>query len=99
MSDAPGNNTLEKAATTLTLPQPGEAERESQARSEAADGHIQYIEAHSSAKKDQAQEDEDWLEDPAHPRNWPSGTKWTNMAIVSRSPPGPSPIYRSSLLP
>ena len=99
MSDGSDNDTLEKVATTLTLPQPGEAERGFQARSEAADGHTQHIEAHPPTKEDQAQEDEDWLEDPAHPRNWPSRTKWTNMAIVSRSPPGPSPIHRSSLLP
>ena len=99
MTDASGDNTAEKGAKTLALPQPGEAERGFQTLSKAADGHIQHIEVHSSAKEEQAHEDEEWLEDQAHPRNWPLGKKWTNVVIVSRSPSRSSPIHRSSLLP
>jgi hypothetical protein len=92
--------TAEKVATTttmtLTLPQLGEAERGLQTRSGAAHDPTQNTQAQLSAEKEQVDEDEEWLENPAHPRNWSSAKKWINMAIVSRSLPRPFPIHRSS---
>lgn len=89
MSGPPGpNTTVEKvattSATTLMLPQLGEAEGRLQARSEAVYGPAQNVQDQLSAEKEQAREDEEWLENPAHPRNWSSTRKWVNMAIVSR---------------
>ena len=99
MSVPSGSNMVEKAlttsATTLTLPQLGEVEQGLQTRSDVAYDPVQNIQAQLSAEKEQANEDEEWLENPAHPRNWPSTKKWVNMAIVSRSVPRSSPIPRS----
>jgi len=89
MSGPSGSNTAEEvaaaAAATLTLPQDGKTEKG--IRSEAIDNLTRDAEARSSAEKEKAREDEEWLENPAHPRNWSSTKKWTNMAIVSRFPP------------
>ena len=89
MSDPSASNAVKKVATTstttLTLPQLREAERGLQTRSEAAYDPTQNTQAQLSAEKEHAREDEEWLENPAHPRNWPSRKKWANMAIVSGS--------------
>lgn len=89
---------IEKAttasATTLTLPRFGEADRDRNP-CEAAGNTAQDTQVQLSVEKEQACEDEEWLENPAHPRNWPPKRKWVNMAIVSRSLPSPSPIHRS----
>lgn len=74
---------MSASATTLALPQLAEAEKGPQTRGKLVCDSNQGTEPRSSAEKDEAREDEDWLEDPAHPRNWPSGKKWVNMAIVS----------------
>ena len=100
MSDPSGSNTAEKvvaaSATTLTLPQPGRAEKGFQIRGEAVDDpSTQNTEAKSPTEREKAREDEEWLENPAHPRNWSSTKKWTNMAIVSRSMSRPFLISRS----
>jgi len=91
MSGPSGSNTAEEvaaaSAATLTLPQHGKAEKGF--RSEAVGDPTHDAEALSSAEKEKAREDEEWLENPAHPRNWSSMKKWTNMAIVSRFPPRP----------
>ena len=79
MPDPSGSSTAEvvavASAMTLTPPQLGEVEKDSQ-----------DVEAQPSAGKEKAHEDEEWLENPANPRNWPSRKKWTNMAIVSIDP-------------
>ena len=94
---------VEKIATastiTLTLPRLGEAERGLRTQDEATCDPIQNIKTELSAEKEQAREDEEWLENPAHPRNWPSTKKWVNMAIVSRSLPRSLPTPRSVLHP
>lgn len=88
MSGPSGSNTAEKvaaaSAATLTLPQHEKTEKG--IRTEPVDDPTQD---QSSAEKEKAREDEEWLENPAHPRNWSSTKKWTNMAIVSRFPPRP----------
>lgn len=93
MSDPSGLNAAETvavaSATTLALPRLGEAEGGFHIRGGGAD-------VQSSGKKEMSREDEEWLENPAHPRNWPSAKKWTNMAIVSRSLPRPLPDPCSS---
>jgi len=96
MSNPSGSDAVKKAAatssTTLTMPQVGEPEKGFQTRNHPIDDPNKDTEAQSSAEKEQALEDEideEWLENPAHPRNWPSTKKWTNMAIVSRSLPRP----------
>lgn len=91
MSDPSGPNKVENvttaSATTLTLPRLEEAERGVHTRTEAVYDGTRDTDAQSqsSAEKEKAREDEEWLENPAHPRNWPSAKKWSNMAIVSRS--------------
>jgi len=86
MSGPSGSNIAEKAvaasAATLTLPQRENTEKG--IRTGAIDDPAQHTETRSSAEKEKAREDEEWLENPAHPRNWSSTKKWTNMAIVSR---------------
>lgn len=80
MSDASGSNSNSTervtmaSVTTLMPPQSDFA---------------QATQTQVSAKDEQAREDEEWLENPMHPRNWPPRKKWLTMAIVSRSPPGP----------
>lgn len=99
MSDHSDSNTVEKVTTastiTLALPQLGEAERGLQTRDEAICDPAQNTQTQLSAEKEQAREDEEWLQNPAHPRNWPSTRKWVNMAIVSESLPRSFPIPRS----
>jgi len=89
MPGPPGSNTtVEKVATTSTttlmLPQLGETEGGLQTPSDTAYGPTQSVQDQLSVEKEQAREDEEWLENPAHPRNWSSKRKWVNMAIVSR---------------
>ena len=103
MSGPSGSNTAEEvaaaSATTLTLPQHGKTEKGFQIRSEVIGDPTQDSEARSSAEKEKAREDEEWLENPVHPRNWPSTKKWTNMAIVSRSLPRPFLSHHSVSFP
>lgn len=100
-SDAFHPSAIEKAttasATTLTLPRFGEADRDRNP-CEAAGNSAQDTQVHLSAEKELACEDEEWLENPAHPRNWPPKKKWVNMAIVSKSPPRPSPQQLTAVI-
>lgn len=89
MPGPPGSNTtVEKVSTTSTttlmLPQLGEAEGRLQTQSDTPYDPTQNAQDQLSAEKGQAREDEEWLENPVHPRNWSSKRKWVNMAIVSR---------------
>lgn len=71
------------STTSLPLPQLAEVEKGLQTRRKAVSDFDRDIEPQSSAEKSEALEDEEWLESPDHPRNWSSGKKWANMAIVS----------------
>lgn len=78
------------SAAALTLPRLEDVERGPHIRGEAAYDPVQDIGAQPPGRKEKSREDEEWLENPAHPRNWPSAKKWINMAIVSRPFPDPS---------
>jgi hypothetical protein len=100
LADPSDSDTAAKVAmastATLALPQPREAEKGSQIRGKIVDDPAQDTEAQLSVgKEEKAREDEEWLENPVHPRNWPARKKWSNMAIVSRFLPRPSLIARS----
>ena len=86
MSNPPGPDTPQKGPTvptpTLTLPQLEEAGKGIQTRSRVIGDSNQDTELQSPVEKE-VTEDEEWLENPAHPRNWPPRKKWSNMAIVS----------------
>jgi hypothetical protein len=71
------------STTTLALPTLVEVEKGFQTRSKVAGDSNQDAESRSPVEKEEAREDEEWLENPAHPRNWTPGKKWTDMAIVS----------------
>lgn len=86
----PAGGVVTASAATLTMPQLGEAEK-GQMGSGAVHGPVQDIKIQLSDHEERIREDKEWLESPAHPRNWPSRKKWSNMAIVSRSPPRPPP--------
>jgi hypothetical protein len=73
-------------SATLTVPEPGEEEKRFRIQSKVDGDPTRDVEAQSSLEE-KAREDEEWLQNPAHPRNWPSRKKWANMAVVSRSPP------------
>lgn len=71
------------SSTTLALSQLTEAENGFQTQTKAVSDSNRGTEPQSTAQKEEALEDQEWLDNPAHPRNWPPGKKWTNMAIVS----------------
>lgn len=69
---------------TLALPQLAGVDNGSQTPSKPAPDFNPDAEQLSYTEKElHALEDEEWLENPAHPRNWSPGKKWANMAIVS----------------
>jgi hypothetical protein len=80
----PDTAQTDASTPTLTLPQ-YEAEKVLQTQSKAADDSNQDTELQSPVEKGNAREDAEWLENPAHPRNWRPRKKWSNMAIVSES--------------
>lgn len=86
MSDIPQSDAavqkVQTASTTiLSPPQFKEAKKEFPPQAEGAGD----LEAQSTTEKANVHDDEEWLENPAHPRNWSSRKKWVNMAIVSKS--------------
>jgi hypothetical protein len=87
MSVPSGSDAVQKdhtaSTTTLALPQLAEAEKGLQTRTKAVGDSNQDTEPQSPTEKEEAREDEEWLENPAHPRNWRPRKKWANMAIVS----------------
>lgn len=85
MSLPSGPEQRDPTTSTVTLPpsQLAETEKGFQFRSEAVCDSNQETEPQSSAEKEEARQDKEWLENPAHPRNWSSRKKWVNMAIVS----------------
>jgi hypothetical protein len=86
MSDSPRSDAVQEDSTpTLTLPQLDAAEKEFETRGKATGGFNQDVELQSPVDKEKVPEDEEWLESPAHPRNWPPRRKWSNMAIVSNT--------------
>ena len=87
MSNPSGERAATTSFMTLTTSQLGDAEKGFQTQNDFIDGLDKDAETQSPTEKEQILEDEEWLENPAHPRNWPSTKKWINMAIVSRSPP------------
>lgn len=86
MSSPPDPDTPQKdpvvSTPALALPQLEEAEKGYQTRSKIITDSNQDTESQFPVEKE-ATEDEEWLENLAHPRNWPPRKKWSNMAIVS----------------
>ena len=79
MSDPVPSDTVQKdpmvSTPTLALPHLDGAEKEFQ-------DHV-YGPNHDAERKSLEEEDKEWLENPAHPRNWLPRKKWGTMAIVS----------------